>query len=163
MVFLPVCARFPCPAPPPPFSALPSNPVSDRARFCGYNGSLGVCNLAKLILLTGGIRKEFDLGDFNTIGRHPDNSVQILTASSRKSMRTSSNRAMAASCSGSRLAQRHLYRQHPHPRADPSSTATRSPWARRGLLFSDRPSTEESLHRVTIARAASTRAISGTR
>ena len=34
--------------------------------------------MAKLILLTGGVRKEFELGEFNTIGRHPDNSVQIL-------------------------------------------------------------------------------------
>jgi adenylate cyclase len=34
--------------------------------------------LAKLIVLTGSSRKEFELGEFNTIGRHPENSIQIL-------------------------------------------------------------------------------------
>lgn len=34
--------------------------------------------MAKLIVLTGSSRKEFDLGEFNTIGRHPENSIQIL-------------------------------------------------------------------------------------
>jgi adenylate cyclase len=34
--------------------------------------------LAKLIVLTGNSRKEFELGEFNTIGRHPENSIQIL-------------------------------------------------------------------------------------
>ena len=34
--------------------------------------------MAKLIVLTGNSRKEFELGEFNTIGRHPENSIQIL-------------------------------------------------------------------------------------
>ena len=34
--------------------------------------------MAKLILLTGETRQEFELGAVNTIGRHPDNSIQIL-------------------------------------------------------------------------------------
>ena len=34
--------------------------------------------MAKLIVLTGSSRKEFELGEFNTIGRHPENSIQIL-------------------------------------------------------------------------------------
>jgi adenylate cyclase len=34
--------------------------------------------LAKLIVLTGSSRKEFELGEFNTIGRHPENSIQVL-------------------------------------------------------------------------------------
>ncbi len=34
--------------------------------------------MAKLILLTGDEPREFDLGAHNTIGRHPENSIQIL-------------------------------------------------------------------------------------
>ena len=34
--------------------------------------------MAKLIVLSGGARKEYDLGKVNTLGRHPDNSIQIL-------------------------------------------------------------------------------------
>ena len=34
--------------------------------------------MAKLIVLTGSSRKEFELGEFNTIGRHPENSIQVL-------------------------------------------------------------------------------------
>jgi adenylate cyclase len=34
--------------------------------------------MAKLILLTGDDLQEFDLGARNTLGRHPDNSIQIL-------------------------------------------------------------------------------------
>ena len=34
--------------------------------------------MAKLILTTGENRQEFDLTAINTIGRHPDNTIQIL-------------------------------------------------------------------------------------
>jgi adenylate cyclase len=34
--------------------------------------------MAKLILTAGAEPKEFELGQFNTLGRHPDNSIQIL-------------------------------------------------------------------------------------
>jgi adenylate cyclase len=34
--------------------------------------------MAKLILTSGEQRQEFELAPINTIGRHPDNSIQIL-------------------------------------------------------------------------------------
>src|SRR3954464_6454402 len=34
--------------------------------------------MAKLILTSGDTRQEFELGPINTIGRHPDNTIQIL-------------------------------------------------------------------------------------
>ncbi|MFH1131661.1 MAG: GAF domain-containing protein, partial [Pseudomonadota bacterium] len=34
--------------------------------------------MPKLILVTGNEPREFELGSFNTIGRHPDNTIQIL-------------------------------------------------------------------------------------
>jgi adenylate cyclase len=34
--------------------------------------------MAKLILTSGEQRQEFELAALNTIGRHPDNSIQIL-------------------------------------------------------------------------------------
>ena len=34
--------------------------------------------MAKLILTSGEHRQEFELAAMNTIGRHPDNSIQIL-------------------------------------------------------------------------------------
>src|SRR5258708_13080574 len=34
--------------------------------------------MAKLIVISGDERQEFELAAFNTIGRHPDNTIQIL-------------------------------------------------------------------------------------
>src|SRR4051812_38883732 len=34
--------------------------------------------MAKLIVISGEERQEFELAAFNTIGRHPDNTIQIL-------------------------------------------------------------------------------------
>src|SRR5687768_10505823 len=34
--------------------------------------------MAKLIVISGEERQEFELGAFNSIGRHPDNTIQIL-------------------------------------------------------------------------------------
>ena len=34
--------------------------------------------MAKLVLKSGETRQEFELGAMNTLGRHPDNTVQIL-------------------------------------------------------------------------------------
>ena len=34
--------------------------------------------MAKLILISSEERQEFELGAFNSIGRHPDNTIQIL-------------------------------------------------------------------------------------
>ena len=37
--------------------------------------------MAKLILTSGDTRQEFELGPINTVGRHPDNTIQILDRS----------------------------------------------------------------------------------
>ena len=37
--------------------------------------------MAKLIVISGEERQEFDLAAFNTIGRHPDNTIQIAGSS----------------------------------------------------------------------------------
>ena len=34
--------------------------------------------MAKLILISSDTRQEFELGAFNSIGRHPDNTIQVL-------------------------------------------------------------------------------------
>ena len=34
--------------------------------------------MAKLIVISSDDRQEFELGNFNSIGRHPDNTIQIL-------------------------------------------------------------------------------------
>src|SRR5258705_10949374 len=39
--------------------------------------ALGI-RMAKLIVISGDERQEFELGAFNTLGRHPDNTIQIL-------------------------------------------------------------------------------------
>src|SRR5690606_27493273 len=35
-------------------------------------------SMAKLIVISSDERQEFELGAFNSIGRHPDNTIQIL-------------------------------------------------------------------------------------
>jgi adenylate cyclase len=35
-------------------------------------------DMAKLIVISSDERQEFELGNFNSIGRHPDNTIQIL-------------------------------------------------------------------------------------
>ncbi len=107
--------------------------------------------MAKLILLTGGIRKEFDLGDFNTIGRHPDNSVQILDRIVSKEHAHVIKQPDATfmlkdlgSLNGTYVGNTRVHEQILKHGDEITMGSTR-------LLFSDRPSTEESLHRVTIA------------
>jgi adenylate cyclase len=107
--------------------------------------------LAKLILLTGGVRKEFDLGEFNTIGRHPDNSIQVLDRIVSKEhahvIQLPSGQFMLrdlGSLNGSYIGNSRVGEQILKHGDEITMGSTR-------LLFSDKPSTEESLQRVTIA------------
>ena len=44
----------------------------------GWAARAGNRDMAKLILISSDERQEFELGAFNSIGRHPDNTIQIL-------------------------------------------------------------------------------------
>ena len=107
--------------------------------------------MAKLILLTGGVRKEFELGEFNTIGRHPDNSVQILDRIVSKEHAhviaqpdgTFLLRDLG-SLNGSYIGNTRVSEQILKHGDEITMGSTR-------LLYSDRPSTDESIPRVTIA------------
>ena len=107
--------------------------------------------MAKLILLTGGVRKEFELGEFNTIGRHPDNSVQILDRIVSKEHAhviaqpdgTFMLRDLG-SLNGSYIGNTRIGEQILKHGDEITMGSTR-------LLYSDRPSTDESIPRVTIA------------
>lgn len=107
--------------------------------------------MAKLILLTGGVRKEFELGEFNTIGRHPDNSVQILDRIVSKEHAhviaqpdgTFMLRDLG-SLNGSYIGNTRVGEQILKHGDEITMGSTR-------LLYSDRPSTDESIPRVTIA------------
>jgi adenylate cyclase len=107
--------------------------------------------LAKLILLTGGVRKEFELGEFNTIGRHPDNSVQILDRIVSKEHAHVIAQADGTymlrdlgSLNGSYVGNTRVSEQILKHGDEITMGSTR-------LLYSDRPSTDESVPRVTIA------------
>ena len=107
--------------------------------------------MAKLILLTGGIRKEFELGEFNTIGRHPDNSVQILDRIVSKEhahvIQQSDGTFMLkdlGSLNGTYVGNTRVHEQILKHGDEITMGSTR-------LLYSERPATEESLQRVTIA------------
>lgn len=109
--------------------------------------------MSKLILLTGGIRKEFDLGDFNTIGRHPDNTVQILDRIVSKEhahvIRQSDGSYTLkdlGSLNGTYVGSVRVHEQPLKHGDEITMGSTR-------LMYSDRPSSEESVHRVTIAPA----------
>ncbi len=107
--------------------------------------------MAKLILLTGGVRKEFELGEFNTIGRHPDNSVQILDRIVSKEHAHVIAQADGTymlrdlgSLNGSYVGNTRVSEQILKHGDEITMGSTR-------LLYSDRPSTDESVPRVTIA------------
>ena len=89
---------------------------------------------------------------FNTIGRHPDNTIQILDriiskehahdpAAARRQLPASRSAARSTAPSSAAIASASCA----------SMTATRSPWARPGSCSSTRPSDDLALNRVTIA------------
>jgi hypothetical protein len=54
--------------------------------------------MAKIIVISGEERQEYELAAFNSIGRHPDNTIQSSIASFPRSTRTSSAVKMESIC-----------------------------------------------------------------
>jgi adenylate cyclase len=106
-------------------------------------------------MLSGGVRKEFELGKFNTIGRHPDNSVQILDRIISKEhaqvIQQPDGRFLLkdlGSLNGTFLGSTRI-REHVLRDGDEITLGSTR------LQFKDQPQ-EESLNRVTIAAGALT-------
>jgi adenylate cyclase len=107
--------------------------------------------MAKLILTSGEQRQEFELAPINTIGRHPDNSIQILDRIISKEhaqiLRGGDGRFLLRDLgslngyyvSGSRVSE--VVLKHGDELVLGSTH----------LMFVEHPETEESLNRVTIA------------
>jgi adenylate cyclase len=107
--------------------------------------------MAKLIVISGDERQEFELAAFNTIGRHPDNTIQILDRIISK------EHAQIQRGADGRFLLRDLRslngtfirgeRVGDHMLADGDEVTMGST----RLLFADKPQVEEPMHRVTIA------------
>ncbi len=107
--------------------------------------------MAKLILISSDERQEFELGAFNSIGRHPDNTIQILDRIISKEhaqvQRTAENRFLLRDLRslngtfvrGDRVTERLL-----EDGDEITMGSTR-------LLFVDKGAEDEALQRVTIA------------
>src|SRR5262245_49111750 len=107
--------------------------------------------MAKLILVSGEEGQEFELGPVNTIGRHPDNTIQILDRIISKDhaqiKRTTDGKfvlrdlgSLNGTYIGGERVQEHLL----HDGDEISLGSTR-------LLFVEASATEQVLQRVTIA------------
>lgn len=108
--------------------------------------------MAKLILISGGDPQEFELKTNDTIGRHPDNSIQILDRIISKEHATLTkmpdghyllrdlNSLNGTFVSGKRISQQQLLRDGD----EITLGSTR-------LLFRERAVDEKALHRVTIS------------
>ncbi len=122
-------------------AALPS---TEESRFPD-------ANMAKLIVISNDERQEFDLAAFNTIGRHPDNTIQILDRIISKNhaqvrrekdnlfLLRDLNSLNGTFVHGDRIDERVL--------KDGDEIAMGST----RLLFMDRATGNEAVHRVTIA------------
>ena len=107
--------------------------------------------MAKLIVISGDERQEFELAAFNTIGRHPDNTIQILDRIISK------EHAQIQRGADGRFLLRDLRslngtfirgeRVGDHMLVDGDEVTMGST----RLLFVDEPQVEEPMHRVTIA------------
>ena len=107
--------------------------------------------MAKLIVISGDERQEFELAPFNTLGRHPDNTIQILDRIISKEhahiQRSGDGRFLLRDLRslngtfirGERVGEHYLVNGD-----EIMMGSTR-------ILFVDRPSAQEPLHRVTIA------------
>jgi len=107
--------------------------------------------MAKLIVISGEERQEFELAAFNTIGRHPDNTIQILDRIISKEhaqiQRSSDGRYMLRDLKslngtfmrGERVADHYLVDGDEF-----TMGSTR-------IVFADKPKTDDALGRVTIA------------
>jgi adenylate cyclase len=107
--------------------------------------------MAKLIVISGDERQEFELGAFNTLGRHPDNTIQILDRIISKEhaqiQRSGDGRFLLRdlrSLNGTFYRGERVGEHYLQDGDEVTMGSTR-------ILFVDRPSQQEPLHRVTIA------------
>ncbi|HTJ47331.1 MAG TPA: adenylate/guanylate cyclase domain-containing protein [Kofleriaceae bacterium] len=107
--------------------------------------------MAKLIVISGDERQEFELAAFNTIGRHPDNTIQILDRIISKEhaqiQRGADGRYLLRdlrSLNGSFIRGERIGDHILSDGDEVTMGSTR-------LLFVDKPAVEEPQHRVTIA------------
>jgi adenylate cyclase len=107
--------------------------------------------MAKLIVISGDERQEFELAAFNSIGRHPDNTIQILDRIISKEhaqiQRGPDGRFLLRdlrSLNGTFLRGERI---GDHMLADGDEVTMGST----RLVFQDKPAVEEPMHRVTIA------------
>ncbi len=107
--------------------------------------------MAKLIVISGDERQEFELAAFNSIGRHPDNTIQILDRIISKEhaqiQRLQDGRFLMRdlrSLNGSFIRGERIGEHYLSDGDEVTMGSTR-------LLFVDKPQSEEPLHRVTIA------------
>jgi adenylate cyclase len=107
--------------------------------------------MAKLIVISGDERQEFELAAFNTIGRHPDNTIQILDRIISKEhaqiQRLQDGRFILRdlrSLNGTFIRGERVGEHYLGDGDEVTMGSTR-------LLFVDKPQSEEPLHRVTIA------------
>lgn len=107
--------------------------------------------MAKLIVISGEERQEFELAAFNSIGRHPDNTIQILDRIISKEhahiLRGPDGRYVLKdlrSLNGTFLRGERIAE---HPLSDGDELMMGST----RILFAERPKVDDVLHRVTIA------------
>lgn len=107
--------------------------------------------MAKLILLSGDERQEFELAAFNSIGRHPDNTIQILDRIISKEhaqiQRTPDGRYLLrdlGSLNGTYIRGERVSEQILHDGDEIALGSTR-------LLYVEGRGEADALHRVTIA------------
>ena len=107
--------------------------------------------MAKLIVISGDERQEFELGAFNTLGRHPDNTIQILDRIISKEhaqiQRSGDGRYLLRdlrSLNGTFYRGERVGEHYLQDGDEVTMGSTR-------VVFVDRPSQQEPLHRVTIA------------
>jgi adenylate cyclase len=107
--------------------------------------------MAKLIVISGDERQEFELAAFNTIGRHPDNSIQVLDRIISKEhaqiQRSADGRFLLRdlrSLNGTFIRGERVGEYYLQDGDEITMGSTR-------LLFVDKPTADDALHRVTIA------------
>jgi len=107
--------------------------------------------MAKLIVISGEERQEFELAAFNTIGRHPDNTIQILDRIISKEhaqiQRTADGRFMLRDLKSLNGTFMRGERVADHFLADGDEFTMGST----RIVFADKPKADDALGRVTIA------------
>ena len=107
--------------------------------------------MAKLIVISGEERQEFELAAFNTIGRHPDNTIQILDRIISKEhaqiQRASDGRYLLRdlkSLNGTFMRGERVADHYLNDGDEFTMGSTR-------IVFADKPKQDDALGRVTIA------------